>query len=46
MPFKSEAQRRYLWAREPKVAEKFAKETPKETKLPQKVAYQTAKAKK
>ena len=46
MPFKSEAQRRYLWAREPEVAEKFAKETPKGAKLPQKVAYQAAKTKK
>jgi len=26
MPFKSEKQRRYLWANEPKVAKKFAKE--------------------
>ena len=28
MPFKSKAQQRYLYAREPKVAERFAKETP------------------
>ena len=34
MPFKSEAQRRYLYAKEPAVAEKFAAETPKGTKLP------------
>jgi len=27
MPFKSEKQRRYLWANEPKVARKFADET-------------------
>ena len=50
MPFKSEAQRRYLWSQEPEVAEKFAKETPKGTKLPeraesQKAAYKTAKGK-
>jgi hypothetical protein len=31
MPFKSEKQRRYLWANEPKVAKKFAKHTPKKT---------------
>ena len=29
MPFKSKAQQRYLYAKEPKVAERFAKETPK-----------------
>lgn len=34
MPFKSEAQRRYLWAKEPKVAKEFAAATPKGTKLP------------
>lgn len=28
MPFKSKAQQRYLYAREPKVAKRFAKETP------------------
>jgi hypothetical protein len=26
MPFKSEAQRRFLWARHPKIAKKWAKE--------------------
>jgi hypothetical protein len=35
MPFKSEAQRRYLFAKEPAVAEEFAKETPKGKKLPE-----------
>ena len=34
MPFKSGAQRAYLFATNPKVAEKFAKETPKGKKLP------------
>lgn len=34
MPFKSKAQRGYLWANEPKVAKKFAKHTPKGKKLP------------
>lgn len=29
MPFKSKAQQRYLYAREPKVAERYAAETPK-----------------
>jgi len=34
MPFQSEAQRRYLWMKEPKVAKEFAKATPKGKKLP------------
>jgi hypothetical protein len=29
MPFKSKAQQGYLYAKEPEVAKKFAKETPK-----------------
>jgi len=37
MPFKSEAQRKYLYANEPEVAKKFAKHTPKGKKLPKKV---------
>jgi len=37
MPFKSEAQRKYLYAKKPKVAEKLAKKTPKGTSLPKKV---------
>lgn len=32
MPFKSEKQRRYLWANEPKVARKFADEEKKRGK--------------
>ena len=32
MPFKSEKQRRYLWANEPKVARKFADEAKKKKK--------------
>ena len=38
MPFKSEAQRRYLWMKEPSVAKEFASATPKGTKLPYHVA--------
>lgn len=34
MPFQSEKQRRFLWVHDPKVAERWAKETPKDTKLP------------
>jgi|GEM_PF-2019878 len=40
MPFRSQAQQRYLFAREPEVAEKFAEETPKSTydRLPEHVS--------
>lgn len=34
MPFKSEAQRKFLFAKEPEVAKEFAKHTPKGKKLP------------
>lgn len=34
MPFKSEAQRRFLWANHPDIAQEFADATPKGTKLP------------
>lgn len=37
MPFKSEAQRRYLFAKHPEVAREFASKTPKGKKLPQHV---------
>jgi len=37
MPFKSEAQRKYLFAKKPKVAKEFAKKTPKGKQLPKKV---------
>lgn len=37
MPFKSNAQRKYLFSQEPAVAKKFAAETPKGAKLPEKV---------
>lgn len=37
MPFKSKAQRGYLYANEPEVAKKFEKKTPKGKKLPDKV---------
>lgn len=39
MPFESEAQRRYLWANHPEVAELFAKHTPKGTKLPARTSH-------
>jgi hypothetical protein len=37
MPFKSKAQRAYLYANNPKVAKKFAKHTPKGASLPKRV---------
>jgi hypothetical protein len=38
MPFKSEAQRRFLFAKHPAVAREFAAATPKGKRLPQHVA--------
>ena len=37
MPFRSKAQRRFLFAKEPKVAKRWAKETPKGKKLPERL---------
>jgi len=37
MPFKSASQRRYLYAKEPEVAEEFEAATPKDAKLPEHV---------
>lgn len=37
MPMKSQAQRKFLHAKHPKIAEKFEAETPKGKKLPKKV---------
>lgn len=37
MPFKSKAQRKYLYANEPEVAKEFESKTPKNSKLPNKV---------
>jgi hypothetical protein len=37
MPFKSKAQRRFMYAVHPEVAEKFEKETPEGAKLPERV---------
>lgn len=42
MPFKSKAQARYLFAREPEVAKRWAKETPSMKKLPEKKGEQSA----
>jgi hypothetical protein len=37
MPFRSEAQRRALYAKDPKVAKEFEKHTPKGKKLPERI---------
>lgn len=37
MPLKSEAQRRFLHAKKPKLAEEFERKTPKGKKLPKRV---------
>jgi len=34
MPFKSQKQKAYLYAKKPKIAREFAKKTPKGKKLP------------
>lgn len=36
MPFKSQAQRRYMYAKHPKLAREFERKTPKGAKLPEK----------
>jgi hypothetical protein len=36
MPFKSKAQRRWMFANKPKMAKRWAKETPKGKRLPDK----------
>lgn len=46
MPFKSEAQRGYLFVHDPKVAKEFASATPKGKKLPYHVKKKKNDAKK
>lgn len=43
-PFASEAQRRYLFAKEPEVAREFASKTPRGKKLPQHVKKKKKKS--
>ncbi len=38
MPFKSKAQRRWMYANKPEMAKKWEKHTPKSKKLPEKVS--------
>lgn len=44
MPFKSQSQRKWMYANDPKMAEKWEKETPK-GKLPKKVKKKESKKK-
>jgi hypothetical protein len=44
MPFKSEAQRREMWANQPEIAKKWAHEFPGKKKLPYHVQKEKAKA--
>lgn len=37
MPFKSEAQRRYMYSQKPKMAKRWEKETPRNAELPERV---------
>lgn len=43
MPFKSKAQRGWMYANEPKMAKRWEKETPKGKKLPARVSKRKAK---
>ena len=45
MPFRSKAQRSYLFAKEPEIAARWQKETPKGKKLPAHVAKPAPKGK-
>lgn len=42
MPFKSEAQRRFMYAKHPSMAKKFEKATPKGKKLPERKHKESA----
>lgn len=42
MPFKSKAQMRFLFAKHPEIAKRWAAETPKDADLPQHVALRKA----
>lgn len=46
MPFKSKAQRAWMYKNNPKLAEKWEKETSKSASLPDKVAKKKSKPKK
>lgn len=43
MPFKSEAQRRFMYAKHPEIAKEFSEKTPKGKKLPEHVSKKKRK---
>ena len=45
MPFKSQAQRKWMYANDPKMAEKWEEHTPKGKKLPKKVKKKNGRKK-
>jgi hypothetical protein len=45
MPFKSQSQRKWMYANDPKMAEKWEEHTPKGKKLPKKVKKKSVKNK-
>ena len=45
MPFKSKAQRGWMWANRPKMARRWQAHTPKGTKLPERVRKKRARRK-
>lgn len=45
MPFKSQAQRKWMYANDPKMAEKWQEHTPKDKKLPAKLKKKSPKSK-
>jgi len=46
VPFKSQAQRKYLYSQHPEIAKEFASHTPKGKKLPKRVKKKNAPKKK
>ena len=44
-PFKSKSQRREMFANQPEIAKRWAKETPKNAKLPEHIKKKKAKKK-
>lgn len=46
MPFKSEAQKKWMYANYPEMAKQWQKETPKEKKLPKRVKKKKKKKRK
>lgn len=43
MPFKSDAQRKFLWANHPEIAKRWEDETPDDKKLPKHVVKKKSK---